>query len=230
MKASLSPEERNREYPLIPEAEIEAALASSALPKFYRNPTRDTVVIHEIVTVIKAARELGKPFSQEWDVLRQTLDNAAVAGQFEAFDDFSKAWKEALPDIHYLMLNGKNIAPALGGNYQAVDAFPEDQFEQMIRDGVVYEIACNTGKGVFLDRATNKRMKRQPKTWLVVDCIKHLQWHLGRVPTRKEILENFSINSSEDEGITEADLSRQLTRLGWNDRIPPESWRKSLGE
>ncbi len=54
---------------------------------------------------------------------------------------------------------------------------------------------------------------RSPITVAMIDAIMNLQEDSRRAPTRQEILDAI------DSPIDETELSRQLTRLGWNDLI-----------
>jgi hypothetical protein len=61
--------------------------------------------------------------------------------------------------------------------------------------------------------------KRMPLGWIVVDCVRQAQRDLRRIPSRGEVLEYVTFYRP-DEGMDEAELSRQLKKLDLARWIP----------
>lgn len=58
---------------------------------------------------------------------------------------------------------------------------------------------------------------RQPVTVIMIESIRSIQNRINRAPTRREIADEMA----ERIAIDDTEISRQLTRLGWNDLITP---------
>ena len=60
---------------------------------------------------------------------------------------------------------------------------------------------------------------QRPIMKMLVTAIRNLQRGKNRAPTRQEILEEMSKLGDGKRGIDDAELSRQLNRLGWSEMI-----------
>ena len=210
-------------YPLISEEEIEYALAFHGLPPYYRNPTVLTLRVHQVVTEIKAEIKLHHCPVILWEQLRAVLDVAAATGAFpETLDDLTKAWNFGNPDLNTLLLKGGDPKEALKDYHQVSKKFRHLSNTDL---NPRRELLATKDRIYFLDLAAEKRLKRRYKTWMVVDSVKRLQFHLRRIPTRNEIMDDYALQDPEGQ-ITADELTRQLTVLGWKKRILPEKFKK----
>ena len=67
-----------------------------------------------------------------------------------------------------------------------------------------------------------KNRPRQRVTYAIVFAVDILQTVLDRPPTRAEIMDFVATHEAmpENMAIDETEVSRQLTKLGWNEFIP----------
>lgn len=100
------------------------------------------------------------------------------------------------------------------GDYTAFDDL-QKALSKLEVNTVEITISGEDGGNIVLGKQTNP--PRAPVTVGIIQAIKNLQFATSRAPTRKEIIDEFS--RMDPDGIDETELSRQLTRLGWNDLI-----------
>jgi hypothetical protein len=79
-------------------------------------------------------------------------------------------------------------------------------------------ISVTSGKNRWdFAQGFSKNKARSPKTMAFIQAIRNLQGGKNRAPTRQEILDEMS--RMLVDGVDDTEVSRQLTRLGWNDLI-----------
>lgn len=212
-------------YPLISEEELQGNLRLYGLPKYYKNPDLYTEKIHELVSVIKGLKQVRQPFLKEWQELKNTIDVGVVTENTRLIDDFVLAWQKALPDLATVLLHGGDASSAVPDNYKTGKP-------KMLEDSFVMIVPGSGEKGepstIYAAVKQERENRRSFTTWLIVDCIRRLQFQLKRVPSRKEILDDYALQ--DPKGCSIDEMSRQLGKLGWQDRIPPQSAVKAKGD
>ena len=149
-----------------------------------------TLHIYQSVADLMTARQAGNDPTKEWDDLKRVLDQAVKDNEWEAFSDLAKAWNK-----------------------------------------LKIETSSFTNNGVKSTHGKVMNPPRAPVTAALIRAIMYLQeskWVAYRISedefefiyegyvTRKEILDEMAIDGM---AIDESELSRQLTRLEWNNLI-----------
>ncbi len=104
-----------------------------------------TLEIFDAVGDLKAAQARGKDASASWAKVRTVLDLATEAGDFSAFDDFTKAWSTLEVSTACLRIGGED--------FPCYTAFKNKPRARVTR-GVVLAIECLQD---MLDRAPTRQ-------------------------------------------------------------------------
>lgn len=148
-----------------------------------------------------------KKITRDSVALWEAVANLKIAGKSGVnVDDAKVALQRAMIDA----LDGTD-------HQTVMDEIAKAQTKSEVKVDRVFTVTREGRTVAKFARGSLLNKPRSPITMAIVETVLNIQGRTERAPTRQEIIK--ALETIKDGGIDDSELSRQLTRLGWNDLL-----------